>query len=83
MDAVVWANAPDGAARILGMNPWEARFEAAAELNRARLTATKTLWDVYLPQYKVWVPFAIIGIFATIALGIFGWKARNWADMNA
>ncbi len=80
---VDWALASGAAGRVLGMNPWEARFEAASELNRARLTATKTLWDVYLPQYKVWVPFAIIGILATIALGIFGWKARNWSDMNA
>jgi hypothetical protein len=78
-----WIKAPDQAAQLLGLNPLEARSLAAAEMNQASLTATKLLWDKYHPQYKVWIPFAIIGVIATIALGIFGQMAKRWKDMNA
>ena len=83
LDGVNWSALPEDAAYVLGLNPWEARFAAAAELNGARLSTTRLLWDNYLPQYKVWIPFAIVGLLATIALGIFGWRARKWSDMNA
>jgi hypothetical protein len=41
------------------------------------------LWETYHPQYKVWIPFASIGVLAAIALGIFGQMAKRWKDMNA
>ena len=44
--------------------------------------ATQMLWDTYSPQY-IWIPFALIGVVATIALWIFGQRAKRWADMNA
>jgi len=78
-----WTKTPDQAAQLLGMNPYEALSLAAAEVNHAPLTATKRLWDKYDPQYKVWIPFAAIGVLATIALGIFGQMAKRWKDMNA
>ena len=43
--------------------------------------ATKMLWDTYHPHY-VWIPFALIGVGAAIALYIFGRLARKWNDMN-
>ena len=78
-----WSAAPEHARYLLGLNPYEARIAVAIEVNHAAIAATDHLWDRYKPQYKVWIPFAIIGIFATIALGIFGHKAKKWADMNA
>jgi proton-dependent oligopeptide transporter, POT family len=45
--------------------------------------ATRLLWDTYDPQVWVWVPFAAVGVVATIALWIFGRLAKKWSDMNA
>jgi hypothetical protein len=46
-------------------------------------TAARILWDTYDPQYKVWIPFAAIGVAAAIALFIYGKLAKRWSDMNA
>ena len=43
------------------------------------VAATSLLWAEYSPQYKVWIPFAAIGIAATVALGIFGQMATDQA----
>ncbi len=45
--------------------------------------ATRLLWETYHPQYSVWLPFAAIGVVATIALAIFGQMAKRWKDMDA
>jgi len=45
--------------------------------------ATQLLWDTYHPYAHVWIPFAIIGLIAAVALWIFGRMARRWKDMNA
>lgn len=45
--------------------------------------ATRLLWETYDPQVWVWVPFAAVGVFATVALWIFGRMAKKWSDMNA
>jgi hypothetical protein len=47
------------------------------------VAATRLLWDTYQPQVHVWIPFALIGVAAAIALWIFGRMARRWHDMNA
>jgi len=78
-----WSKTPDQAARLLALNPLEARALVAAEVNRAPVAATRLLWETYHPQYKVWLPFASIGVLAAIALGIFGQMAKRWKDMNA
>ena len=83
LDEVDWRKHSDEAGYLLGLNPYEARALVAAELKDAKQNTTQLLWDTYHPQYKVWVPFAIIGVFATIALGIFGAMAKRWKDMNA
>lgn len=79
--------------------PWDGRvasLEAAVGLKRTEaftqlmewsgldaVAATRLLWDTYNPQYAVWVPFAAVGVVATIALAIFGQMAKRWKDMNA
>jgi POT family proton-dependent oligopeptide transporter len=78
-----WAASPQHAAHLLGLNPFEARVQAASEVSRSRVAATKLLWDTYDPQYKVWIPFSAIGFVAAIALLIFGRMAKRWKDMNA
>jgi hypothetical protein len=45
--------------------------------------ATQLLWETYDPQVWVWVPFAAVGVLATVALWIFGRMAKKWSDMNA
>ncbi len=45
--------------------------------------ATRLLWTTYHPQYAVWLPFAAVGVVATVALVIFGRMARRWKDMDA
>jgi len=83
LDRMDWSKSPQHAAILLGMNPYEARAAVATEVNRSAVTATRTLWDEYHPQYKVWIPFAVIGFISAIALAIFGKMAKRWADMNA
>jgi len=78
-----WTRSPDQAARLLELNPFEARALAGAQVNNAPLAVTKLLWQQYRPQYKVWIPIAAVGVAATIALAIFGQMARRWKDMDA
>ena len=47
------------------------------------IAATQMLWDTYHPQVHVWIPFALIGVVAAVALWVFGRMARKWKDMNA
>jgi POT family proton-dependent oligopeptide transporter len=78
-----WAAQPRHAAHLLGLNPHEARALVAVEVGDSAKAATQLLWDQYHPQYKVWLPFAVIGVGAIIALAIFGNMAKRWKDMNA
>lgn len=83
LSAKDWAAAPRQAAELLELNPYEAHALVAAEVRGSFLSTTSLLWSQYAPQYRVWIPFAAIGIIATIALAIFGQMAKRWADMNA
>jgi MFS family permease len=83
LSAKDWSRSPNLAARVLELNLYEARKLVAAEVNHSAQKATSLLWDAYKPQYRVWIPFAAIGVGATIALGIFGQMAKRWKDMNA
>jgi hypothetical protein len=47
------------------------------------IQATRLLWDSYSPHLYVWIPFAVIGLMAAVALWIFGRMAKRWSDMNA
>ncbi len=78
-----WTKSPEQARRLLRMSVPEARTQMALEIGNAPLSTTQLLWDKYHPQYKVWLPFAAIGVIAAIALAIFGQMAKRWADMNA
>ena len=78
-----WTKTPNQAAQLLGLNAFEARALVAAEVAGSPVTTTQLLWDQYDPQYKVWIPFAAIGVLAAIALAVFGQMAKRWADMNA
>jgi len=78
-----WAANPTHAAVLLELNPYEARALVAVEVGDSAKSATKLLWDTYDPQYRVWLPFAAIGVVAIIALAIFGNMAKRWKDMNA
>ena len=72
-----WSKNPEQASYLIGLNAYEARSLVGVEVANSALTTTQHLWKEYKPQYKVWIPFAII------ALGIFGHKAKKWKDMNA
>jgi len=83
LDAKNWSKSARQAALLLDLNPFEARALVAAEVNNSAQAMTRQLWDEYHPQYKVWMPFAAIGVVAMIALAIFGQMAKKWKDMNA
>ncbi|HRX85666.1 MAG TPA: hypothetical protein P5572_11675, partial [Phycisphaerae bacterium] len=78
-----WKRAPEQAGELLELNPYEARHLMAAELDGTLVSTTRLLWEKYKPQYHVWLPFAAVGVVATIALAIFGHMAKRWTDMNA
>jgi dipeptide/tripeptide permease len=44
--------------------------------------ATQVLWNTYSP-HQIWIPFALIGVLAAVALWIFGQRAKRWRDMDA
>ena len=83
LSAKDWSQTPDQARALLRLSVPEARTRVAMEVNKTNEAATSVLWQNYHPQYKVWLPFAAIGIAAAIALAIFGQMAKRWADMNA
>jgi hypothetical protein len=83
LDRKDWTRTPEHAARLLRLNPFEARARVAAEINGAAQEATRRLWDAYQPNRGVWLPIVAVGIVATIALGVFGQMAKRWHDMNA
>jgi len=76
----------DGEVSSLGQVTGVARTEAFLKLQEItgldHAAATEILWTTYHPQYKVWIPFACIGVTAIVALVIFARMARRWNDMN-
>jgi len=79
----LWTGNPNQLEMLLGVPRTEAMIKLQEVLNVDAITATKLLWDTYSPHLYVWIPFAIIGILAVVALIIFSQMARRWADMNA
>lgn len=68
---------------VLGVSRTEAMNQLQQVTGLDAVAATRLLWDTYHPQVSVWVPFALIGVVAVIALWFFGRAARRWQDMNA
>jgi MFS family permease len=66
----------------LGVHRTEAMLKLQEITGMDPITATQKLWDTYSPHH-VWIPFALIGVAAAIALWIFGQRAKRWSDMNA
>jgi len=83
LSAKDWSQTPDQTRALLRLSVPEARTRVAMEVTNSNEAATSVLWQNYHPQYKVWLPFAAIGIAAAIALAIFGQMAKRWKDMNA
>jgi MFS family permease len=77
----------DGSAGTLEQATGIPRTQAFAKLQEVLgidgVEATRILWETYHPQYKVWLPFAAVGVAAAIALAVFGQMAKRWKDMNA
>ena len=77
-----WDGNVESLSTTLGITRTEAMIKLQEVTGLDSLAATKMLWDTYHPQY-VWIPFALVGVVAAIALYIFGRMARKWNDMNA
>jgi MFS family permease len=77
----------DGSIKTLESTLGVPRTEAMLKLQEVTgwdaVQATRELWQLYNPQYHVWIPFACIGVGAIIALVIFSQMAKRWADMDA
>ena len=67
----------------LGVTRTEAMLKLREVTGLDAVATTKLLWDTYHPHVWVWIPFAVIGLVAAVALWIFGRMARRWSDMNA
>jgi MFS family permease len=50
-------------------------------LGQTPAEVTRLLWDKYDPGW-VWTPFAIAGIFSSLAMFVFIRVARRWRDVN-
>jgi MFS family permease len=68
---------------VLGVKRTEAMAKLQEVTGLDPVSATQMLWNTYQPQVKVWIPFALVGIVAAVALWIFGRMAKRWSDMNA
>ncbi|HEY9172688.1 MAG TPA: MFS transporter [Verrucomicrobiae bacterium] len=68
---------------VLGVKRTEAMVKLQEVTGLDPTAATRLLWDTYTPQLKVWIPFAVVGVVAAVALWVFGRMARRWNDMNA
>jgi len=77
-----WNGEIGSLASTLGISRTEAMIKLQEATGLDAIAATKMLWDTYHPHY-VWIPFALIGVLAAIALYIFGRMARRWSDMDA
>jgi hypothetical protein len=78
-----WNGSPGQLEHLVGI-PRTESFEALKQtLNLGGSDATRLLWDTYNPQFHVWIPIAVIGVLAIIALIIFNQMAKKWSDMNA
>ncbi|MBM3321218.1 MAG: MFS transporter [Candidatus Eisenbacteria bacterium] len=77
----------DGSIRTLEATLGVSRTEAVARLQELTgmdaVEVTRMLWAEYHPQYYVWIPFAMIGLGAIVALVIFSQMAKRWKDMDA
>lgn len=79
----VWDGNLSSLEHLLGITRPEAMIRLQEVTGLDATAATRLLWDTYHPQLYVWIPFAIIGMVAAIALWIFGHMAKRWSDMNA
>jgi MFS family permease len=77
-----WDGRVDHLTDALGVTRAEAFVKLQTVLGESGSETTRLLWNTYHPEYYVWIPFAIIGILAMVALAIFGRMARRWSDMN-
>lgn len=71
-----WSQAPDQAARLLRLNPFEARALARADTKQA----SQTLWDLYHP-FMVWIYLGAIGLVGTIGMIIFYYTTKRPAPV--
>ena len=78
-----WNGSPGQLEHLLGIPRTESFEMLKQTLNLGGSDATRLLWDTYNPQFHVWIPIAVIGFLAIIALIIFNQMAKKWSDMNA
>lgn len=78
-----WNGDPGQLETLVGVSRTGAMARLQETLQLDATAATNLLWNTYSPQYHVWIPFAIIGVFAVVALIIFNRMAMKWSDMNA
>jgi POT family proton-dependent oligopeptide transporter len=53
-----------------------------ARLGESPEQVTRLLWNTYHPS-QVWVPFALAGLAAAVAMLIYNHLAKGWKDVNA
>jgi MFS family permease len=79
----IWDGNPDQLTTLLGVARTEAMTKLQEVTGMNAVQSTQRLWDIYSPHLYVWIPFAVIGVIALIALIVFARMAKRWSDMNA
>ena len=82
-DGKVWDGKIASLEELTGITRTEAFAKLQEVVGQDGPACTRLLWETYNPQYYTWLPFAAIGVLATIALAIYGRMAKRWSDMNA
>ncbi len=79
---VEWDGRIDRLSELLGVTRADAFTRLQGVVGKNSAQTTQLLWDTYHPHYYVWIPFAVVGFFAIVALAVFGRMAKRWTDMN-
>ncbi len=80
---LTWDGHAGSLTELLGVERTEAMQVLQDTLGVDGAAATELLWNTYHPHWHVWLPFIGIGIFATVALVVYGQLAKRWSDMDA
>lgn len=76
-----WNGATHALEAALGIPRTEAFMTLQQMLGQNASDVTRLLWNTYHPYY-IWIPFALIGVVATVALCVFSVMSKKWSDMD-
>jgi dipeptide/tripeptide permease len=79
--AGAWDGRVETLAEFVGVSRKDAATTLATVLGQDSHQVNQLLWDTYHP-YKIWYPFACVGLCSLIAIVLFARASKRWKDMN-